>query len=131
MILSNLWPGTLADRFLSTISVGGFAASNWMLFKAMSHWLGPRFLERTVKLLIYLIPVGYCILFDDYSIRVGWANFLLRDPNVSVGICVLSTRQIGARRLATGGRIQHVCYGHPDPRARVVQRLCRIPIHHS
>ncbi|MBK6651759.1 MAG: GGDEF domain-containing protein [Betaproteobacteria bacterium] len=77
MILSNLWPGTLADRFLSTISVGGFAASNWMLFKAMSHWLGPRRFERTVKLLIYLIPVGYCILFDDYSIRVGWANFLL------------------------------------------------------
>jgi hypothetical protein len=28
MILSNLWPETLADRFL--ISVGGFAASNWM-----------------------------------------------------------------------------------------------------
>ena len=77
MILSNLWPGTLADRFLSTISVGGFAASNWMLFKAMSHWLGPRRFERTVKLLIYLIPVGYCILFDNYSIRVGWANFLL------------------------------------------------------
>ena len=64
MILSNLWPETLLDRFLSTLSVGGFAASNWMLFNAMSHWLGPRRFERTVKLLIYLIPVGYCILFS-------------------------------------------------------------------
>jgi diguanylate cyclase (GGDEF)-like protein len=77
MILSNLWPETLLDRFLSTLSVGGFAASNWMLFNAMSHWLGPRRFERTVKLLIYLIPVGYCILFTSYAVRVGWANFLL------------------------------------------------------
>jgi diguanylate cyclase (GGDEF)-like protein len=77
MILSNLWPETIVDRFLSTLSVGGFAASNWMLFNAMSHWLGPRRFERTVKLLIYLIPVGYCIMFANYAVRVGWSNFLL------------------------------------------------------
>jgi hypothetical protein len=41
MILSNLWPETLADRLLSTMSVGGFAASNWMLFKAMGQLVGP------------------------------------------------------------------------------------------
>lgn len=77
MILSNLWPETLADRLLSTLSVGGFAASNWMLFKAMGSWLGPRRFGRAVKLLIYLIPVGYFILFGHYALRVGWANFLL------------------------------------------------------
>ena len=77
MILSNLWPETLADRLLSTLSVGGFAASNWMLFKAMGNWLGPRRCECAVKLLIYFIPGGYCILFGNYSFRVGWANRLL------------------------------------------------------
>jgi diguanylate cyclase len=77
MILSNLWPETLADRLLSTLSVGGFAASNWMLFKAMGNWLGPRRCECAVKLLIYFIPVGYFILFGNYAFRVGWANILL------------------------------------------------------
>ena len=59
MILSNLWPETFADRVLSTLSVGGFAASNWMLFKALSYWLGPRRFYRTSILLMYIIPIGY------------------------------------------------------------------------
>ena len=77
MILSNLWPETLADRLLSTLAIGGFAASNGMLFQALGHWLGPRRFVPTVKRLIYVIPVGYFMLFGDYAWRVGWANFLL------------------------------------------------------
>ncbi len=77
MILSNLWPETFADRVLSTLSVGGFAASNWMLFKALTYWLGPRRFYRTSMLLMYMIPLGYFSLFGNYAARVGWANFLL------------------------------------------------------
>lgn len=77
MILSNMWPESLADRTLSTLSVGGFAASNWMLFKALTYWLGPRPLHRLSKLLMYAIPIGYFLLFGNYASRVGWANFLL------------------------------------------------------
>lgn len=77
MILSNLWPETFADQVLSTLSVGGFAASNWMLFKALTYWLGPRRFYRTSMLLMYMIPLGYFSLFGNYAARVGWANFLL------------------------------------------------------
>lgn len=77
MILSNMWPESLADRTLSTLSVGGFAASNWMLFKALTYWLGPRPLHRLSKVLMYAIPIGYFLLFGNYASRVGWANFLL------------------------------------------------------
>ena len=104
MILSNLWPETLADRFLSTLSVGGFAASNWMLFKAMGHWLGPRHFERTVKLLMYFIPVGYFILFGNYAIRVGWANFLLASQMILLAFaCFRPVRSVhGNWRMVVG-----------------------------
>lgn len=77
MISSNLWPETLADRLLSTLAVGGFAATHWLLFNALQHWLGPRKLNRLVTVLSWLIPLGYFALFSSYAWRVGWSNFLL------------------------------------------------------
>lgn len=77
MIASNFWPETLIDRLLSTLAVGGFAATNWLLFSALVHWLGPRRFAAAVKVLAFLIPGGYFLLFGDYAWRVGWANFLL------------------------------------------------------
>lgn len=95
MILSNLWPETFADRVLSTLSVGGFAASNWMLFKALSYWLGPRRFYRTSILLMYIIPIGYFLLFGNYASRVGWANFLLAAQALLVSLaCFQPTNSV-------------------------------------
>lgn len=77
MITSNFWPETLMDRVLSTLSVGGFAATHWLLFRALVHWLGPRHGEKTVTLLAWLTPIGYGLMFSHYGWRVGWSNFLL------------------------------------------------------
>ena len=77
MISSNLWPETLADRILSTLAVGGFAGANWLLYKALGHWLGPRPAPRLTAGLVLLIPCGYFLLFGSYAWRVGWSNLLL------------------------------------------------------
>lgn len=77
MIASNFWPETLADRLLSTLAVGGFAASNGLLFEALRHWLGKRRFRRAVWGLAAAIPLGYVLLFSSYALRVGWANGLL------------------------------------------------------
>ncbi len=77
MIASNFWPETWLDRLLSTLAVGGFAATHWLLFRALSNWLGPRRFESAVTALTLLAPAGYVLLFGDYAWRVGWANFLL------------------------------------------------------
>jgi len=77
MITSNFWPETLIDRVLSTLAVGGFALTHWLLFRALVHWLGPRHCDRTVTALTVMVPVGYFLIFSHYGWRVGWANFLL------------------------------------------------------
>ena len=77
MITSNFWPETLIDRVLSTLAIGGFAATHWLLFRALSHWLGPRRCARIVAILAVMAPLGYFLIFGHYRWRVGWANFLL------------------------------------------------------
>lgn len=77
MIASNFWPETWIDRLLSTVAIGGFAGTHWLLFQALSGWLGPRRYAPVVATLAILSPLGYAILFDSYALRVGWANFLL------------------------------------------------------
>jgi diguanylate cyclase len=77
MIFSNLWPETWIDRLLSTAAISGFSATSWLMFLALQHWLGPRRLERWMTPLAVIIPVGYCLMFSSYALRVGWANFLL------------------------------------------------------
>lgn len=77
MIASNFWPETWIDRLLSTLAVGGFAFTHWLLFRALEHWLGPRRFASLVKALVWLTPLGYFLVFGHYAARVGWSNFLL------------------------------------------------------
>lgn len=77
MIASNFWPETIADRLLSTLAIGGFAATHWLLFRSLVHWLGPRRFEGVIKILTVLAPLGYILMFGNYAWRVGWSNFLL------------------------------------------------------
>lgn len=77
MIVSNLYPESWHDRLFSTLSVAGFAFTHWLMFQALEGWLGPRLLGSWVKVLVFVIPLGYFAVFDSYHLRVGWANFLL------------------------------------------------------
>ena len=69
---SSLW-----DQTLSTLSVACNAAAQWMLYRALEEWLGPRPLRRVLLVLVVAAPLGYTLGFDHYAWRVGWANGLL------------------------------------------------------
>lgn len=77
MIASNFWPETWRDHLLSALAVAGFAVTHWLMFRALSGWLGPRRFEGAMILLAVLAPLGYVLLFENYALRVGWSNFLL------------------------------------------------------
>lgn len=69
---SSLW-----DQALSTLSIACNAAAQWMLYRALEEWLGPRPLRRVLLALVIAAPLGYTLGFGDYAWRVGWANFLM------------------------------------------------------
>ena len=77
LIVSGLWPGHWLDPALSTLAMAAFGASNWLLFRALEGWLGPRPLRRTLAALATVMPLGYAITFSSYPVRVGWANLML------------------------------------------------------
>ena len=78
LLLSNLWPEhQWLGHLLATLAVGAFSFSNWFLFQALEGWLGPRRGRLALLTLAMLIPVGYAILLDRYSLRIAWSNFLL------------------------------------------------------
>ena len=92
MISSNLWPETWLDHLLSTLAVGGFAATHCLLFHALGGWLGPRRFAGDVRTLAWLVPLGYALLFGNYAWRVGWANFLLSAQLVLLAIACFRPR---------------------------------------
>ncbi|GDY38060.1 GGDEF domain-containing protein [Acidovorax sp. NB1] len=69
---SSLW-----DQTLSTLSIACNAAAQWMLYRALEEWLGPRPLRRVLLALVIAAPLGYTLGFGHYAWRVGWANFLM------------------------------------------------------
>lgn len=68
---------TLWDQALSTVSIACNAAAQWMLYRALEEWLGPRPLRRLLLVLVIAAPLGYTLGFGHYAWRVGWANFVL------------------------------------------------------
>jgi diguanylate cyclase (GGDEF)-like protein len=62
---------------LPTFSVACTSASIWLMFRALQGWLGPRKGQRLMHTVAILGPVGYALSFDNYAVRVGWANGLL------------------------------------------------------
>jgi len=69
---SSLW-----DQALSTLSIACNATAQWMLYRALEEWLGPRPLPRLLLVLVIAAPLGYTLGFGHYAWRVGWANFLM------------------------------------------------------
>ncbi len=69
--------GSWYDQQLSTLSMGAISLSQWLLFRALRGWLGPRHGEGLLIALVVITPLGYALSFHDYQWRVGWSNFLL------------------------------------------------------
>jgi len=69
--------GTLWDQALSTVSIACNAAAQWMLYRALEEWLGPRPLRWPLLALVVAAPLGYTLGFEHYAWRVGWANGLM------------------------------------------------------
>jgi diguanylate cyclase (GGDEF)-like protein len=77
IIASDAWSGHWLDPTLSTASMAFASAANYCMFLALEDWLGPRPGRRALLLLTVLMPLGYALSFSLYSVRVGYANFLL------------------------------------------------------
>lgn len=69
--------GSLWDQALSTVSVAATALAQWMVYRALTEWLGPRPHHKLLLALVLLAPLGYTLGFDHYAWRVGWSNLLL------------------------------------------------------
>ncbi|MBD9394614.1 sensor domain-containing diguanylate cyclase [Acidovorax sp. ACV01] len=88
---------TLWDQALSTVSIACNAAAQWMLYRALEEWLGPRPLRRVLLALVVLAPLGYTLGFGHYAWRVGWANGLM-----AVILCIVARATLYPRVLADG-----------------------------
>ena len=102
IIASTYVPATLADRILSTVSIGCGSAAQWMNYRALAGWLGPRPWPRLLLVLVVATPLGYFLSFGSYAIRVGWANTLLAAVTLLVARATLQPQrpaETGWRRL--------------------------------
>ncbi len=77
ILASSLWREQVPDRVLSSAAMALISLSQWMVYRALENWLGPRPLRGVLLVLVWLMPVGYALSFSSYPVRVGWANLLL------------------------------------------------------
>lgn len=76
---ASAWASLLASEFvldkpLSVLAMALGSVANFCLFEALGGWLGQRPYRRLMALACLLMPLGYALSFDNYPIRVGWAN---------------------------------------------------------
>lgn len=110
-------PYSLLDRTLSTLSMAAIAGGMAFNAGAFDLWCGREAKVRASVFVAVLMTVGYCIGYNNYAFRVGWANGLLalqiamvvvslcRRPQVRVGrwrwLLVIS---LLAQMIVTGWR---------------------------
>ena len=92
ILLAGLWPEQWPDQVLSTGFIACTSISQWLMFRALQGWLGPRQGGRLLTLLVILTPVGYAATFSSYPLRVGWSNGLLALQLLIVGAAALRPR---------------------------------------
>ena len=112
IIASTYVPATLADRILSTVSIGCGTAAQWMNYRALAGWLGPRPWPRLLLVLVVATPLGYFLSFGNYAIRVGWANTLLAAVTLLVARATLQPQrpaETGWRRLIFVSMLTMAC----------------------
>ncbi|MYM69619.1 diguanylate cyclase [Pseudoduganella sp. FT55W] len=69
--------GTWSDRLLSTLAMAGIASGLAYSAMAFDLWCGRVAMARAPGVIALVMTAGYCIGFDHYAFRVGWANGLL------------------------------------------------------
>lgn len=89
IIASEAVAHTWMDPVLSICSVASAAAANVAMYWSLQEWLGPRPWKHALIALAVATPVGYGLAFDNYSLRVALANFLLAAQLVLVGRAAL------------------------------------------
>ncbi len=106
LIVSGFWRGQAGDWVLSTLAMALLGYSNWLIYRALRHWLGPRPLQRTLLILVLLTPLGYALSFESYPLRVGWANLMIAAQLLVVAratLCPAKDHARGAWRYLLGG----------------------------
>ena len=102
VILSEMCANYGLNLLLSTLSMCCYSGCNWLLFQALTGWLGPRRYGRLLCVLSVAMPIGYALMFASYEWRVGWANFLIAMQVAIVAAALLrsSTNLSGRWRYA-------------------------------
>ena len=89
LIFSGLWFGLWQDWLLSSVAMALLSLSNWLVFRALGNWLGPRPLRLPLLVLVVAMPVGYALSFQNYAVRVGWSNLLIAAQLLILAIATL------------------------------------------
>lgn len=99
LLTSSLWYGQAPELILSTLAMVLICASQWMVYRALESWLGPRPLRGLLRLLVWIMPLGYALSFSSYPVRVGWANLVLAAQMLIVARACLypASRDFGRR----------------------------------
>ncbi|HQY75460.1 MAG TPA: GGDEF domain-containing protein [Rhodoferax sp.] len=108
IIASGFWAGHWLDMAISTVSMACAGASNYLMFLALRAWLGRRVGEKLLIALVILMPLGYALSFSNYSVRVGWANFLLAAQLLLLARATIRHKVDSSRRWRW---MLFLCYG--------------------
>jgi len=100
MVSGQVESGSAIDRLLSTLAMGGIAGGLAYSAVAFDLWCGRAAVARAPAIIALIMTVGYCIGFDSYPFRVGWANGLLtlQVALVVVALCRKTEVPVGAWR---------------------------------
>ena len=96
------WAGLL----LSTLAMAAYSTSNWLIYRALGAWLGPRRGRRLLLGLVVVAPIGYALLFEYYAARISWAYFLIA---AQVALLTLATR-FPTRRVGPWRHVLGLCF---------------------
>jgi len=107
IIASEAVSGSWMDPVLSVCSVSCAAAANVAMYWSLQEWLGPRPWKRTLWVLAVALPLGYGLAFSHYSLRVGYANFVLAAQLVVVSRAALWPHTKASRPWRT---LMSLCY---------------------
>ena len=98
IISSGFVFGHWLDPVLSTAAMVLASVANYLMFLALQAWLGPRPNQRALIALMVLMPLGYALSFEHYSLRVGYANLMFALQLTIVAQAALGPRQPGGLR---------------------------------
>lgn len=77
MAVASRWTGGRAEFYLVILAILFVGTSNWMFFRALELWLGPRRGRSLLIVLIMVSPVGYALYFDQMATRAAWGGLLI------------------------------------------------------